>query len=220
MTLDTFFGSIWARSHYHGQATSPDRFAGLLPDRRLEETLVALRPQPDMLRLVRQGQTLPFEELQLPDGSVDMVQLRNRYADGYSIVLNGAERFAPELRRLTNAIAAEIDFESQINVYATPPRAQGFSPHFDDHDVLVLQLRGTKTWHVHLSSPQVPPERFRQRDRAVDPAALGEPEWIELAPGDILYLPRGTIHAAEASRVSPRRRRSPAPLANIPTRAG
>lgn len=197
MPLDSFLGSVWGRCHHHGKAVAADRFTALLSDRRLEEVLAALRPTPDMLRLVRQGQTLPFEELQLPDGMVDMVQLRNRYAEGYSIVLNGAERFAPELRMLTNAIAADVDFETQINLYATPPGARGFSPHFDDHDVLALQVRGTKTWHVHLSSPIVPPERFRQRDRAVDPATLGEPERIALAPGDILYLPRGTIHAAE-----------------------
>jgi lysine-specific demethylase/histidyl-hydroxylase NO66 len=197
MPLESFFGSVWGRGHHHGKAVSPDRFATLLTDRRLEEVLTALRPQPDMLRLVKQGQTLPFDELLLPDGSVDMVQLRNRYAEGHSIVLNSAERFAPELRMLTNAIAADTDFETQINVYATPPRAQGFSPHFDDHDVLVLQVRGAKTWHVHLSSPIVPPERFRQRDRAVDPATLGAPERIEMTPGDILYLPRGRVHAAE-----------------------
>lgn len=197
MPLEAFLGSVWGRSHHHGKAVSADRFAGLLPDRRLEELLSGLRPNPDILGLVKQGQTLNYGELQLPDGSVDMVQVRSRYAEGYSIVLNGVERFAPELRALTNAIAADIDFESQINVYATPPRAQGFAPHFDDHDVLVLQVRGVKTWHVHLSSPLVPPERFRQRDRAVDPAALGEPERIEMRPGDILYLPRGRVHAAE-----------------------
>jgi hypothetical protein len=199
LPLDAFLGTIWGRSYHYGKANGADRFAGLLPDRRLEELLATLRPQPDMLRLVKQGQILPFEELLLPDGMVDMVQLRKRYADGYTIVLNGAERFAPELRMLTNAIAAEVDFQSQINVYTTPPFAQGFTPHFDDHDVLVLHLRGVKTWHVHLSTPIIPPERFRQRERAVDPATLGEPERIELAPGDVLYLPRGTIHAAEST---------------------
>lgn len=197
LPLERFFGEVWGRRHHHGRATAPDRFAGLLPDRRLEEVLAALRPQPDMFRLVSQGQTLPFDQLVLPDGGVDLVQVRNRYAEGQSIVLNGVERFAPELRRLTNAIAADTDVETQINVYATPPRAQGFAPHFDDHDVLVLQVRGSKIWHVHLSSPIVPPERFRQRERAVDPATLGEPTRIVLAPGDVLYLPRGLIHAAE-----------------------
>ncbi|WP_165843883.1 cupin domain-containing protein [Phenylobacterium kunshanense] len=197
LPVDSFFAEVWGRRHHHGRAPAPDRFAALLPDRRLEEVLAALRPQPDMLRLVSQGQTLPFDQLVLPDGAVDLVQVRNRYAEGHSIVLNGVERFAPELRLLTNAIAADTDFETQINVYATPPRAQGFAPHFDDHDVLVLQVRGSKIWHVHLSSPIVPPERFRQRERAVDPATLGEPTRIVLAPGDVLYLPRGLVHAAE-----------------------
>lgn len=196
MPLGTFFGTVWGRRHHHARST-PERFSGLLPDRRLEEVLATLHPQPDMLRMVRQGQTLPLPELLLPGGAIDIVQLRNRYAEGYTIVLNGVERFVPEVRRLTNAIALDCDYETQVNLYATPPAAQGFTPHFDDHDVLVLQLRGTKTWHVHLSTPIVVPERFRQRERAVDTALLGIPERLGLAPGDVLYLPRGLIHAAE-----------------------
>jgi len=197
LQLDKFLAEIWGRCYYHGRATSPHRFAGLLSDSRFEELLSAMRPNHDILGLFKNGQRLPFDELVMPDGAVDMVQLRSRYAEGYSIVLNGVERFSPELRQLTNAIAVELDFESQINVYATPPLARGFSPHFDDHDVLVLQVRGTKTWHLHTSSPIVPPERFRQKERAVDRTTLGEPDRILLSPGDILYLPRGLVHAAE-----------------------
>lgn len=197
MALADFFDDVWGRSHYLARNGTPDRFAALLPDRRLEEVLAALRPHPDMLRLVKQGKTLPLVETLLPDGSVDLVQLRNHYADGYTIVLNGVERFVPDIRRLTNAIARDSDLETQVNVYVTPPAAQGFAAHFDDHDVLVLQVRGSKTWHVHLSSPLVPPEHFHLRERAVDPADIKEPERVTLSKGDVLYLPRGLIHAAE-----------------------
>lgn len=197
MALDSFLNDVWGVRHHHGKALRPDRFADLLPDRRLEEILAGLQRQADMLSLVKEGVRLPLSDFQLPDGCVDIVQLRNKYADGYTVVLNGAERFTPEVRMMTNAIAAETDFESQVNVYATPPRARGFSPHFDDHDVLVLQVRGSKTWLVYLSSPLVPPERFREKERAVDVSALGEPERIELKQGDILYLPRGRVHAAQ-----------------------
>lgn len=202
LALADFFASVWGQRHHHGSSDTPGRFAALLPDRGLEEVLSALRPQPDMLRLVRQGQPLPLSDFLLPDGFVDLVQLRNHYAGGHTIVLNGAERFVPAIRALTNAIARDSDLETQVNVYATPPRAQGFSPHFDDHDVLVLQLRGRKTWCVHLSSPLVPPEQFRLRERAVDVQRLGEPLRITLAPGDILYLPRGMIHAAETEQLA------------------
>lgn len=197
MALNTFLDTVWGQRHLHGKATRRDRFAHLLPDRRLEEVLATLRPQPDMLSLAKEGKFTPLSQFQLPDGAIDLVQVRNQYAEGHTIVLNGAERFTPEIRLITNAIAADTDFETQVNVYATPPKARGFAPHFDDHDVLVLQVRGSKTWHVHLSSPLVPPERFKEKERAVDISALGEPERIELKQGDILYLPQGLVHAAE-----------------------
>jgi bifunctional lysine-specific demethylase and histidyl-hydroxylase NO66 len=198
MPVDHFLGSIWGRARYHGRSGFPDRFADLLLDEELDQIFAALRPQQTMLRLVRQGEHLPFDELLLTDGGIDMVQLRKHYADGYTIVLNGAERFAPKLRRLTNAIAVDMDFEAQINAYVTPPETRGFTPHFDAHHVLVIQVRGTKLWSVYEQAPLVAPEHFRQREHAFDLATLGEPERIELIPGDILYLPRGRVHAAEA----------------------
>ena len=89
----------------------------------------------------------------------------------------------------------------QANAYVTPPQNQGFSDHYDVHDVFVLQLEGEKRWFVHepvLDSP-LRDQPWTDRRAAVQRAAA-EPPLIEavLEPGDCLYLPRGFLHAATA----------------------
>ena len=82
------------------------------------------------------------------------------------------------------------------NVYLTPPDSQGFSPHFDDIDAFVLQLEGKKLWKVY------PPRSEREMlPRFSSPnfeqGEIGEPVLeAVLEPGDLLYMPRGTVHQA------------------------
>ena len=82
------------------------------------------------------------------------------------------------------------------NVYLTPPDSQGFSPHFDDIDAFVLQLEGKKLWKVYPPRseremlPRYSSPNFQQGE-------IGEPVLeAVLEPGDLLYMPRGTVHQA------------------------
>merc|ERR1712198_726600 len=58
---------------------------------------------------------------------------------------------------------------------------QGFAPHYDDVEVFMLQLEEEKL-------PRYSSQNFSQEE-------VGEPFMeMDLEPGDMLYLPRGTIH--------------------------
>lgn len=86
------------------------------------------------------------------------------------------------------------------NVYLTPVNHQGFAPHFDDIDAFVCQVTGCKRWKVYEprndglddlprgSSIDFTHEEMSDVKVAIDTV---------LYPGDMLYLPRGTIHEAE-----------------------
>ena len=88
-----------------------------------------------------------------------------------------------------------------MNAYVTPSDNQGFAPHYDVHDVFVLQVAGRKRWVIHepvLAAP-LPDQAWENRREAVAARAVEAPLIdTELAPGDALYLPRGTIHSAKA----------------------
>ena len=82
------------------------------------------------------------------------------------------------------------------NAYLTPPDSQGFSPHFDDIDAFVLQLEGKKLWKVY--PPRSESEMLpRYSSPNFEQGEIGEPVLeVVLEPGDLLYMPRGTVHQA------------------------
>jgi lysine-specific demethylase/histidyl-hydroxylase NO66 len=123
------------------------------------------------------------------------------FADGSTVVLQGLHRLWPPLIEFADSLAADLGHPTQVNAYITPPSSRGFSPHYDVHDVFVLQVAGEKHWRVHAPVLADPLRNQPWQDRAADVAAAAEQEPVidaVLRPGDALYLPRGFIHSAKA----------------------
>lgn len=104
---------------------------------------------------------------------IDPVAVGRALGDGATVVLQSLHRTVPAVGRFASALEAEISHPVQVNAYLTPPGAAGLAPHADGHDVIAVQLHGSKAWTVD---------------------GLGD---ITLHPGDTLYLPVGTCHSAE-----------------------
>lgn len=123
------------------------------------------------------------------------------FSSGHTVVLQGLHRFWPPLIDFAGALGAELGHPVQINAYITPQASQGFAAHYDVHDVFVLQIAGAKKWILHDS---VHPEPLRnqpwtQHRSAVSSRAEETPLSDDvLEAGDVLYVPRGYIHSAEA----------------------
>jgi len=113
--------------------------------------------------------------------------LRFRDVDQFDSLLAG---FAAE-------VAETYAAETQVNVYLTPARQNGFPPHFDNSDSFIVQVAGSKDWLIHpaYTDMQVLPVSDADWDplryRPVGPA-----EAHVLRVGDVLYLPRGVMHSA------------------------
>jgi len=123
------------------------------------------------------------------------------FVDGSTVVLQGLHRLWPPLIEFADQLAADLGHPTQVNAYITPPSSRGFSPHYDVHDVFVLQVAGEKHWRIHEPVLADPLRTQPWQDRAGDVAAAAEREPVidaVLRPGDALYLPRGYIHSAEA----------------------
>jgi lysine-specific demethylase/histidyl-hydroxylase NO66 len=116
-------------------------------------------------------------------------------------VLQGLHRLWPPLIEFADQLAADLGHPTQVNAYITPPSSRGFSPHYDVHDVFVLQVAGEKHWRIHEPVLRDPLRTQPWDDRAAEVAAAAEAEPVidaVLQPGDVLYLPRGYLHAATA----------------------
>ena len=133
------------------------------------------------------------------DGPIDHGAVKAAFThDGYSIRLVMPQQWHQACFELCSCLQEHFGFTVGCSAYLTPPSTQGFPPHYDDVEVFVLQLEGTKSWRL-----------YERPDALTNPAAdctteftaadLGEPmDLITLHAGDVLYLPRGVVHQALA----------------------
>lgn len=196
LPVDRFLSDHWAKEHHIVRRDDPGYFASLFSARALEEFLEYGRPDPAGVRMVKGKEKKDLQAYRLGNGAIDMVALRNDFADGFTIILNGLERYVGGIAALARGLEVDLNFETQVNAYVTPPGSQGFLPHYDDHDVLVLQIEGSKRWHIFEGEGDVPTRELQQREIFVG-EGLSSATQILLHAGDLLYVPRGRIHAAE-----------------------
>ncbi len=121
------------------------------------------------------------------------------FASGATLVLQGVHRTWAPVQAFADDLSAQLGHPVQVNAYVTPPENTGFAPHYDVHDVFVLQFAGRKRWLVHEPVWPAPlrDQPSQQRKSAVDARASETPSIdCVLEAGDVLYLPRGFIHSA------------------------
>ena len=200
LSVETFLDEIWDLDHHHVKRGRPGFFDALLPGpSTVDELLELFRREPSAVRLVRGRDKKGSDNYQLVDGSLDLVGIRKDFADGYTIVLDGVEQYVRTVGTLARSIEVELNFPIQVNTYITPPGQPGLAPHYDDHDVLVLQVQGSKIWHLYVGADRPPRELQRDKEKAVAVEGLPTPTDVRLEAGDVLYVPRGRVHEAETA---------------------
>lgn len=197
-----FVAGAWGRRAALTPRNGDDVFADLLSLDHVDEILTATSPRRPAIRVVRDGREVPASSYtrsgtlgsrtltDLPD--VD--RLLALFDAGATIVLQGLHRSWPPVGRLCRGLEALLTHPVQANAYLTPPSSQGLHVHHDTHDVFALQTYGRKRW---VTYPPVIDRPLPGQHRRVDGDALGPADIdVELTPGDCLYVPRGTLHAA------------------------
>nr|WP_296073359.1 cupin domain-containing protein [uncultured Actinoplanes sp.] len=206
-----FAAAHWGRAPLlsrAGELAGPAGFTDLLSPDAVDELLSRRGLRTPFLRVAQNGSVLPASRFtggggagaEIGDQVIDD-QVMRLYAEGATLVLQGLHRIWPPLIDYARRLGTELRRPVQVNAYLTPPASQGFSTHYDTHDVFVLQVDGTKRWRIHEPVLADPLEKQAWGGRAdeVSATAQGEPALdVVLSPGDALYLPRGWLHSAEA----------------------
>lgn len=118
------------------------------------------------------------------------------YRDGCTVQALQPQHYHAPMTQLITQLERLFGGLVGANCYLTPPRSQGLAPHYDDVEVFVLQLEGTKAWRLYHPSRSLPREHSGDFARE----EIGEPfQELELQPGDLMFLPRGCIHEARTS---------------------
>jgi ribosomal protein L16 Arg81 hydroxylase len=183
-------------------------FDDLLDTAAVDELVSRHGLRTPFLRMAKDGTVLPTKDFTRGGGAgagiTDQAaddRVLTLLADGATLVLQGLHRTWSPLVSFGAQLADEIGHPVQINAYITPSQNRGFAPHYDVHDVFVLQVSGGKHWRIHAPVVTDPLENQNWEKVRAEVASRAEDEPLidcVLEPGDALYLPRGTIHSAEA----------------------
>ncbi|MGW5394903.1 JmjC domain-containing protein [Streptomyces sp. NPDC003952] len=171
----------------------------------INEIVATHRLEPPRMRLSRAGETVPataYSALRTNRRGVSWYQpqpteFHARLAEGASLVIDAIDQIHPSVREAAAGLERFLRTPVQANAYASWTAEEGFGTHWDDHDVVVLQLEGSKRWKIYGPTRQAP----AWRDVETPEAPTGGPiEDVVLTAGDALYLPRGWWHAVSADQ--------------------
>ncbi len=197
-SIETFFQAYWEKQFLHIAHNQPDYFDAILSLSDIDDFLSQQNLLPESIRLVRQGVDIPTanwtKTAQLARGitttSANPTAILKYYNEGATIVISYAQLTIPSLTKACIALEQALKIPFQTNIYITPPQTQGFSMHYDTHDIFLVQIKGTKTWRFYDTGENLPTKQqpFKQA-----PELMRE---LTIATGDFLYVPRGIVHEA------------------------
>ena len=187
-----FLRGTWGQQPtFHG-GEDPLGFADLLTLDDVDRILSTTSLRTPAFRLVQAGEQIPETAYTRSGttgskpvaGMADPARVFELFRGGATIVFQGLHRYHEPVTRFCRQLEIELGHPCQVNAYVTPAGAQGLELHDDPHDVFVLQAFGRKSWEIHTA----PGEDEREPLRA------------EIGPGDCIYMPTGTPHAATTQR--------------------
>ncbi|MEZ4736550.1 MAG: cupin domain-containing protein [Caldilineaceae bacterium] len=201
--LDDFLLSYWEQQPLIVQRNAPDYYHELLTIADIDYAITNMALRYPAFRVVKYGEQIPIESytktvesrMEPIPGVLDIDQVLKLYGDGATVVIQGMQRYWQPLAAFCDRMGKTLSAQFKTNIYLTPPNAQGFDTHWDNHDVMVLQIAGRKHWRIYdapVVLPDQPDERYDARQYP-----LGDPTHdFVLEAGDFIYLPRGYIHEA------------------------
>lgn len=192
-----FFGEHWEAAPLVVTRGRPDYFAGLLSLADIDRVITTMNLCHPDITMVNAAQEVGGSQYTYRSGMIDVAKLYQLFADGSTIILPQLHTRAPSLAAFCRALEREFSARFQTNIYLTPGNAQGFKPHYDTHDVFVLQIAGTKHWRIY-ETPVALPLKGQHFDSTCHPTGAVTREF-DLLPGDTAYIPRGMMHDATSS---------------------
>jgi 50S ribosomal protein L16 3-hydroxylase len=134
---------------------------------------------------------------------------------GLTLCIHRADASVRVIGRWVAALKKDLGLPSRrawCNAYFSPA-GEGFMKHFDDHEVIIVQIYGTKRWRIAPNEDI----RFPSQNYVPSQGLMGElatyaqecseqmpddAETITMSPGSALFLPRGYWHTTAAQEDS------------------
>jgi ribosomal protein L16 Arg81 hydroxylase len=198
---DAFFRDTWEKKTLVLSRNAPDFYSRILTMRDVPSIIYFTRPrflgfrsdQPSTALdgVFAQDAHLYFER------EYDLVALSGEYAQSKSINIHRLERHWPPVAALCRSLEMTLRHPVDATMFLTPKDSQGAEAHYDNVDVFILQVHGTKHWRVYKPTVWLP---LKETADLIPEEDLAQPiQEFDLNAGDLLYLPRGYPHEAFTS---------------------
>ncbi|MBT2363892.1 cupin [Streptomyces sp. ISL-10] len=190
-------GSAFAR----GRLTDPDLPARLLTPLRLLDLIKRRHLANPQLRCYAEGEEVHpstflstnVNRRRQAVSQADMAALGRILNDGGTVVLDHVDFFDATLEVACRALGWWSGELTSANAYLAVGDTDGFHLHWDDHEVIAVQLSGEKSWEVRGPSRPAPMYRDAERNRTPSEEVLWKGT---MQAGDVMHIPRGFWHTA------------------------
>jgi len=151
---EEFRALYWERQPLIIHRKDPDFYGDLFTLRDFDE---AIARSPDYVKTA--NATTEKNVSYRTAGSQGLESILTQMRSGGTLILDQHHHREPKLGLLCRVMATEVGHRFQANLYLTPAKGRGFLPHWDNHDVFILQVVGSKHWTI-------------EKDRRIYPAKL------------------------------------------------
>lgn len=196
ISKEAFFRDYWEQKPLFVTRNQPNYFSSLLSLDEVDRVITTLdRRYPDIILKNANGE-VNADDYTVGGDCLDVAKVYQLFGEGATITLAFLDTVNPALAYFCRSLESEFSCPFQTNVYLTPARAQGAKPHYDTHDVFVLQVTGSKRWTIYGTPVELP---LTGQDFDASIHELGDVTLeFELNAGDIAYIPRGIAHDARS----------------------
>ncbi|AXT56184.1 hypothetical protein D1815_10615 [Aquimarina sp. AD1] len=197
ITTDVFFNEYFEKKHLIIKNRNRSFFDQLLSIQDLDSILFSQTNHHPDFRLADHSKTEKpdSKEYTIKDSDIiDPLKFSNAFENGSTLVMSGLQNKIYSLRKLTNELETFFKHKIQTNIYLTPKKSQGFSTHYDTHDVFIFQFEGSKHWRIY-DQPVLLADKTTpfNKEEFIPGKVIDE---FTLEKGDVLYIPRGIVHDA------------------------
>jgi ribosomal protein L16 Arg81 hydroxylase len=197
VSKSVFFSDYWEKRPLVIKRANPAYFDKLLTLNDVDHVITALDRGFPNITLKDAKRALSASDYTVDGKALDVTRVYQLFQEGATITLAYLDTVLPTLALFCRSLETEFSCPFQTNIYLTPAKAQGAKPHYDTHDVFVLQVSGSKKWQIYGTPVELP---LPGQDFDAASHQLGElTQEFELQPGDVAYIPRGVAHDAHST---------------------
>ena len=196
VSKEVFFQDYWEKKPLLVKRNQAAFFDPLLSLDEVDRVLTTLDLRYPNVILKNADRQVTADAYTVRGDSLDVAKVYQLFEEGSTVTLAYLDTVIPALASFCRSLEAQFSFPFQTNVYLTPAKAQGAKPHYDTHDVFVMQIVGCKDWKIY-GTPVELPLSGQEFDSTVHELGVPALEFV-LEAGDVVYIPRGVVHEARS----------------------